>query len=176
MTDERRLISAINSGKGDEPKATFQYLYTKYKPLVCFIAARYLKEKADIEDVVQETFVNFFNHAGDVRTSVKSYLTVSAKNLALDVRKKNGKVVLTEEDVFLFGTFGGADPSGGFEVLIEDMKRVVSEEDIRIILLHLIDDLKFEDIAAKLGQNVRTVKTKYYRALKKYRNARGRKQ
>ncbi len=172
MTDERRLISAIRSGKRDEPKATFQYLYAKYKPLVCFIAARYLKERADIEDVVQETFVNFFNHAGDVRTSVKSYLTVSAKNLALDLRKKNGKVVLVDEEGLPSPTFGQTD-SSGFEALIEDMKKVVSEEDIRIILLHLVEDFKFEDIAVKLKQNVKTVKTKYYRALKKYRDARG---
>lgn len=53
MTDERRLFLAIRSGKRNEPKATFQYLYSKYKPLVCFIAARYFREKADIEDVVQ---------------------------------------------------------------------------------------------------------------------------
>ncbi len=176
MTDERRLYSAIRSGKRDEPKATFQYLYTKYKPLVCFIAARYIKEKADIEDVVQETFVRFFNHAGDVRTSVRSYLTVCAKNLALDMRKKNGKVVPMDEEGFPSETFGETDPSGGFEALIEDMKRVLSEEDIRIILLHLIEDLRFGDIAVKLEQNERTVKTKYYRALKKYRNARGGKQ
>lgn len=175
MTDERRLISAIRSGKRDEPKATFQYLYSKYKPLVCFIAARYIKEKADIEDVVQETFVRFFNHAGDVRTSVKSYLTVCAKNLALDMRKKNGKVVPMDEEGFSSDMPVGTDPSD-FEALIEDMKRVLSEEDIRIILLHLVEDFKFEDIAVKLKQNVRTIKTKYYRALKKYRNARGGKQ
>lgn len=176
MTDERRLYSAIRSGKRDEPKATFQYLYTKYKPLVCFIAARYIKEKADIEDVVQETFVNFFNHAESVRTSVKSYLTVIAKNLALDMRKKNGKVVLMDEEGFPSDMPEDIDRNSDFEALIWDMKRVLSEEDLRIILLHLVDDFKFEDIAAKLEQNERTVKTKYYRALKKYRNARGGKQ
>ena len=176
MTDEKRLYSAIRSGKRDEPKATFQYLYTKYKPLVCFITARYLKEKADIEDVVQETFVRFFNHAGDVRTSVRSYLTVCAKNLALDMRKKNGKVVPMDEEGFPSEMPEDIDRNGGFEALIFDMKRVLSEEDIRIILLHLIEDLRFGDIAVKLEQNERTVKTKYYRALKKYRNARGGKQ
>ena len=125
MTDERRLELAVHSVKPDEPKATFQYLYIKYRPLVSFLAARYLRDRADIDDVVQETFVHFFNHAKDVRTSVKSYLTATAKHLAFDLNKKNGK------------------------------------------------DLTFGDVAKELGQNERTVKTKYYRALKKYKKARG---
>ena len=48
-----------------------------------------------------------------------------------------------------------------------------TKEDITIILLHLIDDLKFDDIALKLNKKVKTIKTKYYRALKKYQKMKG---
>ena len=57
--------------------------------------------------------------------------------------------------------------------LIKDMKLYLTKEDITIILLHLIDDLKFDDIALKLNQKVKTIKTKYYRALKKYQKMKG---
>lgn len=57
--------------------------------------------------------------------------------------------------------------------LIENMKLYLTKEDITIILLHLIDDLKFDDIALKLNQKVKTIKTKYYRALKKYQKMKG---
>ena len=170
MTDERRLEIAVHSVKPDEPKATFQYLYIKYRPLVAFLAARYLRDRADIDDVVQDTFINFFNHAKDVRTSVKSYLTATAKHLAFDLNKKNGKVVSmddlpSEKSVDSYS-------NAAFEAFIEDMKKILSGEDVQIILLHLVEDLTFGDVAKELGQNERTVKTKYYRALKKYRKAR----
>lgn len=173
MTDERRLEIAVHSDKIDEPKATFQYLYIKYRPLVSFIAARYLRERADIDDVVQETFVNFFNHAKDVRTSVKSYLTATAKHLAFDLNKKNGKIVSMEEGDLPSEKSIESYSNGNFDAFIEDMKKVLSDEDIQIILLHLIEDLTFGEVAKEMGQNERTVKTKYYRALKKYRKERG---
>ena len=53
------------------------------------------------------------------------------------------------------------------------MKLYLTKEDISIILLHLIDDLKFDEIALKFNQNVKSVKTKYYRALKKYQKMKG---
>ncbi len=56
--------------------------------MVFFVTARYLKDKAEIEDVVQETFVQFFGHASAVGTSVRSYLTASVKNLALNAITK----------------------------------------------------------------------------------------
>lgn len=61
----------------------------------------------------------------------------------------------------------------GFNALVNDMKKVISHEDINIILLHLIDDLTFVEIAMKLNQNEKTIKTKYYRALKKYKRIKG---
>lgn len=167
MTDEKRLDRAIRSPRKDESKRTFQLLYEKYRPLVSLIAARYLRESVDVEDVVQETFVQFFGHAQNVRTSVKAYLVSTAKNLSLNLLSTRRRVVLSEEVV----TQEEPPANEGFEALLSDLKRVLSEEDVRIILLRLIEDLTFEEIAARLRQNERTVKTKYYRALKKYRAA-----
>lgn len=174
MTDEKRLLRAISSNRSNEPTATFQFLYAKYKPLVFFVAAHYLKDRAEIEDVVQETFVRFFSRAKDVHSSVKSYLTACAKNLALTALKKGEKVIYTDESGLSAGDFVREDfTSDGFEALISDMKRILAEQDVQIILLHLLEDLRFEDIAAKLHGNVRSIKTRYYRALKKFRKERG---
>ena len=65
------------------------------------------------------------------------------------------------------------DSNDNYIELIENMKLYLTKEDITIILLHLIDDLKFDDIALKLNQKVKTIKTKYYRALKKYQKMKG---
>lgn len=177
MTDEKRLFRAIQSKRKEEPEITFQYLYTKYKPLVRFVVAQYIKNEFDIEDITQETFVKFFNYAERINSSIKTYLTVSAKNIAFNFLKKNQKLsyVDTDEvpnlnDVFLPSDYLSNDR---FDELICDMKKVLSEEDVNIILLHLVDDIKFQDIALQLNQNIKTVKTKYYRALKKYKKVKG---
>lgn len=174
MTDEKRLFRAIRSARPNEPAATFQYLYAKYKPLVFFVAARYLKDRSEIEDVVQETFVRFFGHAKDVRTSVRSYLAASAKNLALTSLRKSERIVYTDESGLPADLSAEMDfANDGFEALVSDMRRVLAEKDVQIVLLHLVEDLKFGEIAGKLNENARTVKTRYYRALKKYRKERG---
>lgn len=167
MTDERRLAFALRSGSRKEPKATFQYLFERYQPLVAFIAARYLKNRADIEDAVQETFVNFFSHAEGVRVSVKSYLAASAKNISLRILKRSGEADLGDPDEF------AAPPSDAlageeFRELLAEMRRALPEKDVRTILMHLVDDMTFSEIARRCGEKEKTVKTRYYRALKKF--------
>lgn len=177
MTDEKRLFRAIRSDRKDEPETTFQYLYAKYKPLVSFVVAQYIQNRIDVEDITQETFVNFFSHVENVHSSIKTYLTASAKHIAFNFLKKNTKVVYvdfnespyTDDGSFAYEQFA----NDSFLELINDMKKVISEEDIQIILLHLVDDVTFAEIASRLNLNVKTVKTKYYRALKKYKKARG---
>lgn len=177
MTDEKRLFRAIHSARKDEPEVTFQYLYKKYKPLVRFVVAQYIINALDIEDITQETFINFFNHVERINSSIKTYLTVSAKNIAFNFLKKNQKFsyVDTDEIPNLNDGFSTGDYllNDRFDELIRDMKRVLSEEDVNIILLHLVDDVKFGEIALKLNQNEKTIKTKYYRALKKYKKMKG---
>ena len=177
MTDEKRLLRAIQSERKEEPEVTFQYLYTKYKPLIYFVVAQYVRNDSDIEDITQETFINFFNRVESINSSIKTYLTVSAKNIAFNFLKKNQKLCyvnideITNSDVEY--STDNYFPNERFDELIRDMKSVLSEEDVNIILLHLINDVKFEDIALQFNQNVKTVKTKYYRALKKYKKIKG---
>lgn len=168
MTDEKRLAFALRSADAKEPKATFQYLFEKYKPLVVFIAARYLKNKADIEDAVQETFMRFFCHAAAVRSSVRSYLGASAKNVSLRILKQRGEAKSFDPDAYP-APFDDALANEAFCELVADMKKIVSEEDVCIVLWHLVDDMTFARIARMSGKNVRTIKTKYFRALKKYK-------
>lgn len=177
MTDEKRLFKAINSDAKEEPQATFQYLYAKYKPLVSFVVARYVKNALDIEDITQETFINFFNHVENINSSIKTYLTASAKNSAFNFLKKSNKVTYVDLDElpYLSGEVSVDDyfANDRFIELTNDMKKALSGEDVTIILWHLVDDATFDEIALKLNQNVKTVKTKYYRALKKYKKVKG---
>ena len=176
MTDEKRLFRAIHYNLDNEPEQTFSYLYEKYKPLLMFIASRYIKNEVDIEDIVHNTFVEFFNNINNIHTTIKSYLSVCCKTNALDYIRAKGKVIYVETEKLSYivdETIKIYDCNDNYIELIENMKLYLTKEDITIILLHLIDDLKFDDIALKLNQKVKTIKTKYYRALKKYQKMKG---
>ncbi|MCH5180788.1 MAG: sigma-70 family RNA polymerase sigma factor [Erysipelotrichales bacterium] len=177
MNDETRLFRALNSNRIEELDVTFKYFYQKYKPLLIFVAAQYIKNKTDIEDIVQDTFIEFFNNVDKIHSSVKSYLITSCKNKALDFLKKQKNITYfdIENIVYLqdLNNVGEASfyVNDNLIQIIEDMGKTLSNEEINIVFLHLIYDFKFEEIALKLKQNIMTIKSKYYRALKKYKKS-----
>lgn len=179
MTDEKRLFIAIHSNKKEEPETTFVYIYNKYKPLLVFIASQYVKDIYDIDDVVQETFIKFFNNVENIQTTIKSYLSVSCKNTALDLLKKNKFFsYVDEEKLYSYVddnelVLDNLISNERYNAILKDMKTILTQEDINIILLHLINNLTFDEIALKLNQNVNAIKAKYYRAIKKYKKKRG---
>ncbi|MDE7105936.1 MAG: sigma-70 family RNA polymerase sigma factor [Anaeroplasmataceae bacterium] len=175
MTDEKRVSRALHSKNKNELLETMNFLYDKYKPLLSFIVAKYIHNDADIEDIVQDTFLDFFNAIESVRSSIKGYLSISAKHNAFDFLKKNNRIsYVSVEEMSSFEDI--SEPTYSNEKLlklIEHMKSCLAEEDVNIILYHLLDQMKFKDIADKLNSNERSVKTRYYRALKKYQTMNG---
>ncbi len=179
MNDESKLFKAIHSKRKEEPEATFSYIYYKYKPLVTFITAQYIKNDADIEDIVQDTFIEFFQDVEHLKSTIKSYLSTACKHNAIDFLKKNKRISIVDIDKldYLNGNNFSSEQifleNEKMTLLVKDLKTFLSEEDVQIILLHLVNDLKFDDISLKLNQNVKTIKTKYYRALEKYKKMKG---
>ena len=62
MTDEKKLLRALKSGNIDTIELVFNYIYDKYKPLVIFVASKYVQRIDVIDDIVQETFISIFNN------------------------------------------------------------------------------------------------------------------
>lgn len=174
MTDEKRLFKAIQSNRQDLIDETFNYLYDKYKPLVVFIASKFLKISEDIKDIVQDTFIEMFKNAENIHTSIKGYLCTACKHNALRLLQKQKRVELVDiEDLDATQVTIDNNPSDAYNTLISDMKLYLTPEEIKIIIFHLIDNCKFNDLALKLNQNVNAIKATYYRALKKYQKMKG---
>lgn len=173
MTDEKKLNNALKSNDISEINSVFEYLYLKYKPYVAFVSANYLTNTCDIDDVIQEVFMEFFNNANKVKSSIKSYLAILAKNRSIDLYRKNKKIVIVEESVLDIN-----NPPDNIDLikerhkslddLINDLKLCLTEVEVKIILLHLLEFETFKDIGVIVSMNEKTVKSCYYRALKKY--------
>ena len=170
MTDEKRLKNAIYSGKEEKIHEVFNQMYDKYKPLVVFVAAKYLKSTDDIDDVVQDTFISFFNKIKDIDSNIKAYLTVIVKNKAIDFIRKNKRIEYVDiEDLDYYNNdeYYKKISNESFIAYLDEIKRIVGEEDANIIIMYLVDGMSFSDIGIRLNMNMKSIKTRYYRALKK---------
>ena len=135
--------------------------YEKYYRL----AYSYMRNEDDALDVVQESAYRAISDCGKVKN--KDYLSTwiyrIVVNTALDLLRKKKKETLTEELP---------------EIPVEDqyqeteLRTILNQLDHKsktIIILRYFEDLKLEDIADILGDNLNTVKARLYRSLKKLR-------
>ena len=53
------MNETTKNGSKDKIDEMFNYIYDKYKPLLIFIASKYLNNPFDVMDVVQDTFIEF---------------------------------------------------------------------------------------------------------------------
>lgn len=173
MTDEMKLYKIINYGTQDQIDDILNYIYDKYKPLVIFIASKYLSDDDDIKDVVQETFVEFFSEKQKRHNNIKSYLSIACKHNALDLLKKKKRIYLMSDEESNMIIDNQVISHRTYNEIIDDLKSHLTEEEVKIIYFHLVDNLNFIDISKKIKQNVNTVKSIYYRALKKYKKVKG---
>lgn len=109
-----------------EEQRKFERIYIEYQLPMYHCAYRILKNSYDAEDAVQQAFLRIMNHMKDIDESepgkTKSYLTIVARNMALDVyRKKKREMAHTvsydEHEMFI------EDPEG------QDFEDIEIEED-----------------------------------------------
>lgn len=168
MNEEKRLKKVLKSGDIDLIHEYFDELYNKYKGLVCFIISKYINNKEDVYDVAQEVFLSFFNNADTVSSSIKYYLVTTSKNKSINFLRKKNKINYVDDYDFdvLYETENNNDM---FIDLINLLKSNLSQIEYEIVILHLINNSTFFEISNKYKTKESTVKSIYYRSIKKVR-------
>lgn len=147
-------------------ESVFKDLYLQYKPLVAFVAATYLTNKNYVDDIIQDVFIEFFNHLNEIK-DYKNYLITLAKNKSLNLEHKNNKNNLYEDmDLFLSES---VKENIITNELFNNLSEFLSRREIDVIFLRIYGDFSFKDIGAKLNIDEKNIKNIYYRALKKCR-------
>ena len=179
-----RLKRAIASGREEEIDRAFEDIYRTYVRLVAFVCGKYLSEDDDIKLITNDVFVSFFRHLDRLDSDgqgLKYYLTVSAKNAALnhlrDMQKHREVIADTEEAVEASRTVPDPDSDLGASIryreLIRDLSSCMDETALNIVLRHAVMGETFPAIAETLGMKSPTVKTIYHRALAAFRREKG---
>ena len=171
MNEEKKLLKVLSSGDQHLINIFFEEIYNKYKGLVYFIIAKYVKNNDDIIDLSQDVFLSFFNNADKVSTSIKYYLTTTSKNMALNFLKKTRKMSYIDIDTIdkIVEDNRSKNNDDDFLDKLSLLKLHLKKEEYDILYMHLFDNFTFKTISTKLNMKESTVKTLYYRTIKKSR-------
>ncbi|HAU5020174.1 TPA: sigma-70 family RNA polymerase sigma factor [Clostridioides difficile] len=130
------------------------------------IAYSYTKNEEDALDVVQEAMYKALYSVENIKevNYIKTWFYKILIRTSIDFIRKNRKYNnMTDIDL--------VDETGEYDKYTDlDLRRALEELPIKyksIIILRFFEDLKIEEVAIILDENVNTVKTRLYTALKK---------
>lgn len=146
-------------------KAYIQFVTENHTNLYRF-SYSYMKNQQDALDVVQESIRKGLCslHMLEDKSVMKSWFYRIVINTSIDSIRKQKKVFIMETEDVEFHLHGATDK---YENM--DLKKAIESlpHSYRvIIMLRFFEDMKIEEIAKVLEENVNTIKTRLYKALK----------
>jgi RNA polymerase sigma-70 factor, ECF subfamily len=171
--DTSDVVARIRSG--DEH--AFEQLFRAYYSSLCDFAARYAKDDALAEELVQDLFADLWARRRDwqVRDSVRAYLFAAVRNRALNLRKRQAMESDWEQDE------ASADIRTLHPTTPEPADAAVERADIRArldvamaalpercrLVMHLRwrEQMRHAEIAAVMGISVKGVENQLARGL-----------
>lgn len=162
--------------KGD--KTAFDLLVRKYQHRIAAVVSRFVRDYAECQDVVQESFIKAYKSLPGFRGESQFYTWMyriavnTAKNhLASQKRRPMGSVDLEDAEHIEGGIYMQDNDTPEHELLREELAQVVSKalaqlpEEIRqAITLREMEGLSYEEIAEVMNSPVGTVRSRIFRA------------
>ena len=161
MKKELQLIEDLKT----RDEEAFEIIYNKYSKLIYYIALSITKNKEDAEEVVQDTFLNMFNHINSYteKDKFKSWLMQIARNLSYNkVTRNKEKNTIKDEEIVNSAKAKNDDIN-----LLLTIKGILDYESSNIVILKIVYNFSFKEIASEYNMTVNQVQGLYYQALKK---------
>jgi RNA polymerase sigma-70 factor (ECF subfamily) len=133
------------------------------------LAYSYVKNPEDALDVVQESIYKALASLASLREPeyIKTWFYKIVVNTSLDFLRKKKKLIICDEEVLCSIDSGETDNYRDFD--LHEALEALPESHRSIVILRYFEDLKLEEIAEILNENINTVKTRLYKSLKKLR-------
>ena len=162
---DKKFFDAVRSGDGELINEAFEEVYEKYAKLIAFVVGKYFSDRETVKDIVNDAFIGLFDHAPNVKGSVKYYLIVSARNICINKAGKERR----EREYIKAAAEAFTPVYSGRSKVIAEMEKLPSKEEVNIIVAHVLEGYTFKEIASMTGRKLNTVLTVYSRAIKKFR-------
>ena len=150
--------------RGDQ--SHFNWFYENSKKQLFYNILSYTKNYELSEDLLQETYVKFLTNIKNIddKVNVLGYLMVMSKNITLDYFKKNNRIeTLNEEDICF------EDDKIHETMLVSKIKEILNDIEFKILILHILGELTFNEIKDIVKKPLGTVLWIYNKSLKKVR-------
>jgi RNA polymerase sigma-70 factor, ECF subfamily len=171
IKEDRALLEGLRKGHADALKP----IYEKYKTDMLAVALAMATDRATAEDVVHDVFVSFAGVARSlkIRRNLKSYLLTSIVNRIRNIHKAGNRRAA------LIGIAESAD----LRTALPDQPNIAAKESERlkqalgilpesqrdVVILHLMEGLRFRTIAKSQGKSINTIQSRYRYGMRKMR-------
>ncbi len=145
-------------------------IYAETRKVVYAFILTYVRNKADAEDVMQETYIRVLNGAsGYNEGNALAWILQIAKNLSLNLQYKAKREIATDygQNEALFGAYCLSDDS----IVTKALLTKLDQSRQQIVILHLMAGYKFKEISSMLDIPHSTVRWMYGEAIKTLRQA-----
>ncbi|MCB0648644.1 MAG: RNA polymerase sigma-70 factor [Saprospiraceae bacterium] len=150
--------------------ATFEEMFELYYPALVKYAYTIVLHESDAEDLVQSVFTSFWAGKGNIKihTSAKALLYRAVYHRSLNHLKK--KKATTGRTISEWPLDLGAEDTDHLELhdldsRIGDAIKKLPDQCKKVFLLSRINELKYKEIASKMGISIKTVENQMGKAL-----------
>ena len=143
---------------------SFEEFYYETSKQLCVFIYDIIRNRQSSEDLLQETYMRFLNNIDKYKknTNYFNFLVTIARNLAINEYHKQKRVINDEEYIYSIKEESKTDVPNLFYLL-----DYLDEKQREIVILHIIDNLKFKEIAKMKEMPLGTVLWPYNKAIKK---------
>jgi RNA polymerase sigma-70 factor (ECF subfamily) len=162
------MIRLVKKAQKGNDKA-FLKLYQQFEEDIYRLAYVYVKNKDDALDVVQEVAYQSFKKIDTLKKPeyFKTWLMKITINCAINVIRKNKKVVLLKSDFEVL--MGTEEEDLLLSLSLQELMDFLQEDEKSVILLRFYHDHTLKEISEILEIPLGTAKSVLYRALNKLR-------
>lgn len=148
-------------------------LFKRYAPKLLGICCRYIRDRDDAEDALQETFIKIFSniHQFKAEGSFEGWMKRIAANTALNHLKEKNKVQF--DDLAKVSLTKVEEDEKEYQLMVEaDAQKILRcIQDLpvgyrTILNMYLMEEFSHKEIAEKLGIEESTSRSQYTRARK----------
>lgn len=142
----------------------FDYFYNETKKNVFFSVAAIIKDRDIIDDLMQDTYIKFLENIDKYKskTSINAYLSTIAHNISINYYNREKRLNHDEEMINIIPD-KKHDPYDEIEAI--ELLKSLTDIEREIIVLHVINELKFKEIASIVDKPIGTVLWIYNRAI-----------
>lgn len=173
LVEETQFSSCMERIKSGDKEALHD-IYQAYIGYIYSVVLGVVQNKEDAEDVTSEFFIKLWKLADTYQggNGHKAWLATIARNMAIDLIRKNKKVVLTDD--FVDTMAENASDECIEDDVISDMSlknvlETLKPNEREVINLKIMGELTFQEIANVLKVPLGTITWRYQNALKKLR-------